>query len=215
MIKRRKPLIVVGIDVGGRRKGFHAVALRDGRYLGKCPSCDLTNVVAWCRKLQARVIAIDAPCHWSKDGRSRPAERDLMGEGIWCFSTPTRERALNHHTNHYGWMLRGEELFRTVETTHSLCGRLPFPARRRHCFETFPHAITCNLGGRIFSAKNKRKDREALLRTAGIDMTEISNLDLVDAALCALTAHHAGMAKPCKSYGEPVTGCIIVPKPGS
>jgi hypothetical protein len=27
-------LTVVGIDVGGRRKGFHAVALREGRYAG-------------------------------------------------------------------------------------------------------------------------------------------------------------------------------------
>jgi hypothetical protein len=31
---------VVGIDVGGPRKGFHAVALRDGGYLDKFASPD-------------------------------------------------------------------------------------------------------------------------------------------------------------------------------
>ena len=67
--------IVVGIDVGGPRKGFHAVALRDGVYLDKFASPDPLALAAWCIQVGARAVAIDAPCRWSRTGRARPAER--------------------------------------------------------------------------------------------------------------------------------------------
>ncbi len=212
MNTKKQPLVVAGIDVGGKRKGSHAVALKDGSYFARCPSRDLADIVEWCRDtVQAQVFAIDAPCRWSTDGRSRPAERQLMKEGIWCFSSPTRETAVEHPTNHYGWMLQGEELFRALETTHPLCRKIPLPTGRKQCFETFPHAITCALNGSPVSARNKRRDRNALLRQYGIASEELTNIDLVDAALCALTAHIAASGAPCKSYGELATGWIIVP----
>jgi predicted RNase H-like nuclease len=50
-----------------------------------------------------------------------------------------------------------------------------------------------------------------LLEEAGIDLSSLTNIDLIDAALCALTAYHAAMGGECVSYGEPNTGLIIVP----
>ena len=38
------PITVVGIDVGGARKGFHAVALRDGAYAGQLASHDVQEL---------------------------------------------------------------------------------------------------------------------------------------------------------------------------
>jgi len=38
------PSTVVGIDVGGVRKGFHAVALRDGAYAGQLASNDVQEL---------------------------------------------------------------------------------------------------------------------------------------------------------------------------
>jgi putative intracellular protease/amidase len=71
-------LTTVGIDVGGTRKGFHAVALRDGAYAGQLASREVQDLAHWCREVvRARVIAIDAPCRWSVDGRARPCEREL------------------------------------------------------------------------------------------------------------------------------------------
>jgi len=208
----KQSLFVVGIDVGGKRKGLHAVALKDGAYDGQCCSKDLAEIVDWCRNtVHAQVIVIDAPCRWSTDGRARPAERQLMAEGIWCFSTPTRNMALNHRNNHYGWMLYGEQLFRALETTHPVCNDWPFLVGTRRCFETFPHAVTSALGKQPVSARNKRRDREALLRKARIDTTKLTNIDLVDAGICALTAHFAASGESCKRYGEPATGWIIVP----
>lgn len=208
----KPPLVVAGIDVGGKKKGLHAVALTDGAYHSQFHSCDTTQIVDWCRAtVRASVIAIDAPCRWSADGRSRPAERQLMGEKIMCFSTPSREKAIIHRTNHYGWMLQGEELFRALETTHPLCCALPLIPDTNVCLETFPHAITHALGIPPIFGRNKRRDRTALLLQARIDTTKLTNIDWIDATLCALTAHRAASGTPCKAYGEPETGLLIVP----
>jgi predicted nuclease with RNAse H fold len=204
---------VVGIDVGGARKGFHAVAITSGDYSSHLATKDVQELSQWCREAQqARVIAIDAPCRWSKDGRARPAERGLMANGIWCFSTPTRQMALDHPQNHFGWMLQGEAVFQALEPTHPLCGRLPLVKGKNHCLETFPHAITWHLMGSSARAARKWEQRLAVLARGGIDLTELTNIDLVDAALCALTAHHVAMGRACVSYGEQDTGVIIVPK---
>ena len=39
---------VVGIDVGGARKGFHAVAISDGRYLSHFTTQDVGKLSDWC-----------------------------------------------------------------------------------------------------------------------------------------------------------------------
>lgn len=208
-------ITTVGIDVGGERKGFHAVAMTGGDYFGYLSTQDVHELSRWCRdSVRAQVIAIDAPCRWSKDGHSRPGERALMQKGIWCFSTPRREtaverkrqHALGNASNHYGWMLRGEALFRALEDEFPLCRELP-TAGRKSCFETYPHAITWHLRGGNADARQKRKQRRALLEEAGIDLTELTNIDLIDAALCALTAYHAATGGTCVSFGEQ----IIVP----
>ena len=205
----KSPRTVVGVDVGGERKGFHAVALTDGEYGGRCATTNVNELVVWCREMKAAVIAVDAPCGWSTDGRARPAERRLMEQGIWCFSTPTRQRAIEHPKDHYGWMLQGEALFHGLKPTHPL--RLPAPGQEC-CFETFPHAIAWHLTGGKAVASRKRSQRRAVLAAAEVDLTELTNIDLVDAALCALAAHHAATGGVCQTYGEPDTGLIIVPQ---
>ena len=70
---------VVGIDVGGARKGFHAVAITDGTYLSHFTTQDVRKLSDWCREtVRARVIAVDAPCRWRGAGHARPAERELI-----------------------------------------------------------------------------------------------------------------------------------------
>jgi len=204
-------ITTVGIDVGGERKGFHAVALANGEYHSQLSTKNTKELSQWCREtVRARVIAVDAPCRWSKDGHSRSAERELMKKSIWCFSTPMRAKAVVHPANYFGWMLRGEKLFRALEDDFPLCRELP-AVSRKCCFETFPHAITWHLRCGNADASQKRTQRRELLREAGIDLTELTNIDLVDAALCALTAHHAATGGKCVSFGEPNTGLIIVP----
>mgnify|MGYP003343104099 FL=1 len=79
----RSSPVVVGIDVGGPKKGFHAVALAGGRYRDRLAANDVAKLVAWCvRTKAATVIAVDAPCRWSNSGEGRLAERELMQVGI-------------------------------------------------------------------------------------------------------------------------------------
>jgi predicted nuclease with RNAse H fold len=207
---------VIGIDVGGSRKGFHAVALSAGTYAGQLATTEVQELAHWCRSvIGAQLVAVDAPCRWSTDGRARPCERELNAAGIRCFASPSRQAALTHPTNDYGWMLQGEALYRELETSHPLLPALP-PAGQLPstpaCFETFPHAITWQLRGGQASAAHKRSQRRELLEQAGIDTAPLTSIDLIDSALCALAAHHLASGQPRRAYGEAGSGLIVVPQ---
>jgi predicted nuclease with RNAse H fold len=203
--------IVVGVDVGGARKGFHAVALSGRSIRGKTRSSDARVIADWCRGVDARVVAIDAPCGWSLDGRPRSAELALMRSGISCFSTPTQEAALAHPENYYGWMIAGLELYAALAPRYSLARRAAISPRSRACFEAFPQAIACGLAGAAVSAKKKNPVRRSLLRKAGIDESALSNIDEVDAAMCALMARLA-LEGNADTFGLASDGLIFVPR---
>jgi predicted nuclease with RNAse H fold len=203
---------VAGVDVGGRRKGFHAVALdSDGSITGRRASCDPEEIVAWCAELGTRLVAVDAPCAWSTDGRSRPAEAALKKVRIQCFSTPTREAALAHATDHFGWMLNGERLFQALAPSFPLT--FAAAVSEPGSIETFPQAVACALAGQRVSAKQKGTVRRDLLRRQGLDLSLLTNIDFVDAALCAVAASYV-LRGNARSYGEPQTGLIWVPDSG-
>lgn len=202
---------VIGIDVGGSRKGFHAVALTGGAYAARLATAEVQELAHWCRsRIGAELIAIDAPCRWSSGGRARPCERELNAAGIRCFASPTRQAALSHPSNFYGWMLQGEALYRELELSHPLLAALPASAPA--CFETFPHAIAWHLRGGNAVARQKRPQRCALLEQAGIDPAPLTSIDFIDAALCALAAHQLASGRPCRAYGEAGSGLIVVPQ---
>jgi predicted nuclease with RNAse H fold len=201
--------VVVGVDVGGPKKGFHAVALRNRQILETCATRDAAAVLAWCRRLDASVVGIDAPCCWSRTGRARPCERALAADGLHAFATPSRTVGERHRF--YRWMCKGAELFRLLTPHYRL-----FDGQQSEshpvCFETFPHAVACALAKTILPAQNKRTDRPRLLREAGLSIDSLTNIDLVDAALCALAADHL-LAGTFNTYGDATEGFIIVPLP--
>ena len=151
-------LTVVGVDVGGPRKGFHAVALT-GKVFSKHACSSPAEVAAWCREVGASAIGVDAPCGWSASGTSRKAERDLRinDERIHCFNTPTLKRARQSRTDFYGWVFNGMKLYDELRKHYTL-----FEGNksvRPLCFETFPQAVACSLAGRKVSAKRKALSR--------------------------------------------------------
>ena len=151
-------------------------------------------------------MGVDAPCRWRASGGGRAAERALAREKIRAFATPTREAA--ERTPFYRWMLNGEALYRVLEEDFSLCDGES--AARPVCFETFPQAVACALAGRVLSARTKCLDRRAALERAGIDSRTLTNIDYIDAALCALAARHVH-AGTFRSYGDAASGLIFVP----
>ena len=203
--------VVIGIDVGGKRKGFHAVALRDGKFFEQITSCCPTEIADWCFSINPAVIAIDAPCKWSLNGSSRLAERDINigGEIIQCFKTPTCERASNNQSGFFGWVLNGHDLYEALSSHYPLFDE-KVNETKRTCIETFPHAVVCTLAGRVVSARLKAKTRREALRNAGYDDSELPNIDFVDAALCAITAK-AFLDDKYSCFGDPEEGFIVVP----
>src|SRR4051812_15646379 len=98
-------MVVAGIDVGGVKKGFHVVALRKGTFFQKLKSRNTSEIVEWCRNIEADVVAVDAPCKWrAPNSPVRLAERDMAAEGIGSYYAPTGEIARVH--SFYSWMLR-------------------------------------------------------------------------------------------------------------
>ena len=199
---------VVGIDVGGERKGFHAVALRSGAFVATLADRDPAVIVRWCQQQNATVVAVDAPCGWSAGGSSRLAERSLAigAHKIHCFATPTRARA--KESRFYAWVFKGERHYNQLFKHYALfnCARRAGPA----CFETFPHAVVCALAGRVVAAHPKRETRPNALRQRGYDVGSLTNVDFVDAGLCAITAD-AFARGDYKLFGEKAEGFIVVP----
>src|SRR5690606_24441511 len=100
-----------------------------------------SEVLEFCLEHCAQAVAIDCPCGWSATDGSRLAEREMSREGIYCYSTPRREKALLH--KFYGWVLNGEKLFCAVREHFPLYNGVE---RNRTCsIETFPHAVVCAL----------------------------------------------------------------------
>jgi predicted nuclease with RNAse H fold len=207
MSHRDSGSIVVGVDVGGPKKGFHAVALQDGQYCEKLSTLIAADIAEWCRRLKASVVGIDAPCRWSLTGRARPCERALAAEGLYTFATPSQAKGEAHPF--YRWMVKGADLCRCLEPSYPLFNGQWQPLSPV-CFETFPHAVACALARKTLSAEQKRADRSRLLQEAGVKLEARANIDLIDAAICALAAHHL-LTGTFKTYGDAVEGFIVVP----
>lgn len=207
----RSSITVAGIDVGGARKGFHAVALAGHAVKAKINSTSPRDVAEWCRAHDARVVAVDAPCGWRRRGRPRAAESALMREGIHCFFTPTAREARSHPTNYFGWMLAGFELYDALRPVYQLLRSAELPANRAVCFEAFPQAIACRLSGCVVSAREKKTVRRALLEQAGLETAGLRNIDEIDAAVCALMAQLA-LDGRAEMLGDPADGLIVVPR---
>jgi predicted nuclease with RNAse H fold len=202
---------VVGIDVGGPSKGYHAVGLEGDRVIDTYRANSAAEMGAWCIGFAPQSISIDAPCAWSLTGRARVAERQLMAKGIWCFSTPTRDMALTHPKQYYGWMLAGEALFRALSAHWILFTGRGFEPGHPVMFETFPHGIACALANRCVSAKGKSQRRRELLTRCGLETGALRTIDFVDAGLCALTAKHFLLSNTA-TFGDRETGFIVLPK---
>ena len=202
-------MIVAGIDVGGARKGFHAVLLEGRRVVDQLNTSDAEALARWC--LRAERIAIDAPCGWALAGqRSRLCERQLLAAGIHCFAPPTREAALA--SNFYGWMLRGEALYAALQGHGVPIAREVQALQGRCCFESFPHGITIALSPQLeVKAALKLEQRSVLLERFGVSRSGLSSIDWIDAAVCALFAELLAEGSPVDVYGEPGGGLLVLP----
>jgi predicted nuclease with RNAse H fold len=184
-----------GVDVGGRRKGFH-LAVVDGASLvdGPVRLPSPRAVVERLRESRPRLIAVDSPRVPAPAGlASRPCERVFAAAGI-CSLRYTPDRRTIASNPHYGWIAHGLALYAAL-------ARAGFAA-----IECFPTASwTRWLGPRGVEPRGAWS-RRAL---AGLDLRRVperlsqDDRDAIGAALTA-RAHEAGR---CERFGD-----IVVPR---
>jgi predicted nuclease with RNAse H fold len=184
-----------GVDVGGRRKGFH-VALLDKHGLVAPPvqiraAKDVANFLS---PRKPRVIAVDCPRSAAPDGsRSRECERALAQAVCGIRYTP--ERALLEANGYYAWILNGFELYEFL-----IAGGL-------EAVECFPTASFTRWFGRRGS---KTRAAWSLTTLSALGFRGVrGGQDGRDAVAAALTARAYDIGS-FESFGE-----IVVPLPGS
>jgi len=205
--------VAVGIDVGGARKGCHLVALNGARQLVgeglnlRSPQAIAAAIAEWA----PRVVGIDSPSGWAKSGKSRLAERALRQAGIQSFYTPTRARAARGGA-FYAWVFNGEQVHAAARQTHpAYLGRGTVWGRS---IEVFPNATVRILTGqRPPVGSSKAEWRRRVLTAQGILSEKFTNLDFMDAALCALTGLYA-LDGDFQAFGDPAEGLLIAPAIG-
>jgi predicted nuclease with RNAse H fold len=189
---------VIGIDVGGQRKGFHAVLLSSRGIHSAFQHSDPAQLVAWSLSHQPAAIAIDAPCGWSTSGGSRESERTLAHEGIRipCFCTPTRARAAQ--SRFYDWVFNGEKLYQAFQRQSSTP------------IETYPHGVSEIILKRNPHPVNKKERRQAALAKMSLLDSCLTSVDFIDAALAALTAD-AYIQHQTHAFGNDQEGKMHLP----
>lgn len=159
-------MTVVGIDVGGKRKGFHGCAI-DGEEIVAGPTRLRTVATAaeWVAALAPTTVALDSPCEPAPTGeRSRPDERDFAKAHI-CGIRWTPEKA-GLVGPYYAWIVHGLQLYAALEEA--------VPAA--DLIEVFPTAAWTRWIGPC------EDSRRAAWTSAGIEVLGESALDLRDLA---------------------------------
>ena len=190
-------MTAVGIDVGGRRKGFHGCALRgDEVVAGPERLADVASAVAWLRALGPTVVALDSPQTCAPAGESsRADERELARAVCGIRWTPERSRLAGNP--YYEWVEHGLELYAALADAG---------VGRDRQIEVFPTAAWTILAGPREGRRRGAWSAAALaaLGLAGLPVRRL-NQDDRDAVAAALVArlHSEGRTR---AFGE-----IIVP----
>ena len=161
-------------------------------------------VVSW----KPKVIAVDSPPAFPTSGRSRETEAWLRGLGMNLFATPWNPTKQANHF--YDWMREGFGAYRATDA----CGFSLFDGGEsvsERTIEVFPFASAAVLsgGGRPLGVSKSRWRRDVLERV-GVDTSNLSGPDQIDAALAALTGLRALSGSFCWQ-GEPSEGSIVLP----
>jgi predicted nuclease with RNAse H fold len=182
-----------GVDVGGRRKGFHA-ALVDARRVVAGPVRLRTaeDVLVWLLPHSPKVVAVDSPRTPAEDGSlSRACERRLAHDVCGLRFTPDRARLSAN--GYYEWIVNGFGLYDVL-------------ARGQwKVVECFPTASWTRWSGPRTGTR-AAWSRQALTALGLGALPDRLNQDCRDAIAAAVTARLHAMGKT-DSYGE-----IVVPR---
>jgi predicted nuclease with RNAse H fold len=181
-----------GVDVGGRRKGFHVAIVDDDGLRDLARLRGPGDVAAWLGERAPRVVAVDSPIAPAADGRaSRACERRLARTICGIRYTPERARLAGNA--YYEWIEHGLELYEALRAGPSTV------------IETFPTASWTRWAGPRGSRSRASWTNTSLRRLGLAGVPRQLGQDSRDAIAAALTAR-AYERGETESFGE-----IVVP----
>jgi len=181
----------VGVDVGGRRKGFDVALLDDREVAALMCGLDRETVVELASVHQPALVAVDSPRSCAPEGQStRECERDLNTSICGIRWTPDEKR---HANPYFAWIVEGLALYAALTAAD-----VPV-------IEVFPTASWTRWHGPRGPLTRAAWTRRGLARLRLTGVPERTNQDQRDAIAAAMTAqqHTRGLTQ---EIGE-----IVVP----
>jgi predicted nuclease with RNAse H fold len=184
----------LGVDVGGKRKGFDVALIDDQRLLALHRQLSREAVIQLVETHWPKVVAIDSPRCCAPDGEAtRAGERELAKAICGIRWTPDESRACGGNA-YYAWIVEGLALYDALAT------------RNVEVIEVFPTASWTHWYGRRGRRSRSVWTREGLAELGLEGLPVRTNQDQRDAIAAAGTARQHTQGET-QAMGE-----IVVPE---
>jgi predicted nuclease with RNAse H fold len=171
----------VGVDVGGKRKGFDVAVIDDRRVLGLYRHRTCKQVAEIVAANRPAVVAIDSPRSCAPEGQAaRDGELQLAKSICGIRWTPDAQRV--HASAYYAWILEGLALFDALA------------AYGGEVIEVFPTASWTRWHGKRGSRTRAAWSRQGLAALGLKGVPTRTNQDQRDALAAAMTARQHSLA---------------------
>jgi predicted nuclease with RNAse H fold len=182
----------VGVDVGGKRKGFDVAVIDDRQVLALQGHLTRKQAVDLAMENRPAVIAIDSPCCCAPDGHTaRDGELQLAKSICGIRWTPDARHV--YANPYYAWILEGLALFDAL-AAHGV-----------EVIEVFPTASWTRWHGKRGSRTRAAWTRQGLAALGLDSVPARTNQDQRDAIAAAMTARQHSLAR------TETMGDIVVP----
>lgn len=182
----------IGVDVGGKRKGFDAAVIDDRQILALQNRLGCIQAVNLVTTYQPTVVAVDSPRSCAPEGQTaREGELQLAKSVCGIRWTPDDRRV--RASPYYAWVLEGLALF------EALCGC------GAEVIEVFPTASWTRWQGRRGPRTRAAWTRQGLAALGLAGVPARTNQDQRDAIAAAMTARQHTLAM------TETIGDIVVP----
>jgi predicted nuclease with RNAse H fold len=185
----------LGVDVGGKRKGFDVAVIDDRQVLGLYGHRTCQEVVDIVGAFSPLVVAIDGPGSCAPSGRTARDDELQLARSVCGIRWTPDERQVRGNP-YYAWIVEGLALFEALARSDA------------EVIEVFPTASWTRWNGKRGSRSRAEWSRQGLAALCLSGGPARTNQDQRDAIAAAVTARQ-------HSLGQTETiGAIVVPAVG-
>jgi len=183
----------LGVDVGGRRKGFDIAVVDDRRLILLAGGLDVAGVLTCIEAQRPVLVGVDSPRRCAPNGQTARDDERMLARSV-CGIRWTPDRATLDTSAYFAWIVHGLELFEAIG------------ARGVEAIEVFPTASWTRWHGPRGHLTRSEWTRSGLAAMRLKDTPALTNQDQRDAIAAAVTArqHARGQTDPIGDIVVPV-----------